>query len=94
MMAASELAVALGMFPDRDSGRLASLIASVGPLPPWPNASPLRLIDAMRADKKTRSGRLRFVLPEKIGKVRCGVEADPQVLSEVLRECATVSLRK
>jgi 3-dehydroquinate synthetase len=48
----------------------------------------------MQADKKTRAGRLRFVLPEKIGKVRCGVEADPQILSEVLRECAALSSRK
>ena len=88
MVAASKLAFAIGLFSAQDSERLISLIARVGPLPPWPNASPARLIVAMQADKKTRAGRLRFVLPERIGKVRCGVEADPQVLAQVLREAA------
>jgi 3-dehydroquinate synthase len=94
MIAASKLAVSSEMFSANDSARLSNLIARVGPLPPWPSASPVRLIAAMQADKKTRSGHLRFVLPEKIGKVLCGVEADPQVLTAVVRECASVSLRK
>jgi 3-dehydroquinate synthase len=94
MVAASKLGVASEMFSAKDSGRLIHLIARVGTLPPWPGASPAHLIAAMQADKKTRAGRLRFVLPERIGKVRCGVEADPQILTEVLRECASASLRK
>jgi 3-dehydroquinate synthase len=94
MVAASKLGVASEMFSTKDSGRLIHLIARVGPLPPWPSASPARLTAAMQADKKTRAGRLRFVLPERIGKVRCGVGADPRILTEVLRECASVSLRK
>jgi len=48
----------------------------------------------MQADKKTLAGRLRFVLPEKIGKVHCGVAADPKMLAAVLRACASASLRK
>ena len=39
------------------------------------------------ADKKTRAGRLRFVLPERVGVVRCGVEAEEEMLVRVLREC-------
>jgi 3-dehydroquinate synthetase len=89
MVAALKLAVSSGMLSPRDSARLISLITRVGPLPPWPNASPARLIAAMHADKKTRAGRLRFVLPERIGKVRCGVEADSQALAQVLREVAS-----
>jgi 3-dehydroquinate synthase len=94
MIAAAKLAVSSGIFSEKASVRLSSLIARVGTLPPWPNASAARLIAAMQADKKTRAGRLRFVLPTKIGKVRCGVEADPQMLSEVLRECAATGPRK
>jgi 3-dehydroquinate synthase len=94
MIAASTLAVSSGIFSAKDSGRLISLIARVGPSPPWPNASAARLVAAMQADKKTRAGRLRFVLPEKIGKVRCGVEADPQMLSEVLGDCAAAGARE
>ncbi len=89
MIAATRLAVASGLLSTKDSGRILHLIARVGPLPHWPSVSPARLIAAMQADKKTRAGRLRFVLPERIGKVRCGVEAHPQVLAQVLRECAS-----
>jgi 3-dehydroquinate synthetase len=46
------------------------------------------MIAAMQADKKTRGGRLRFVLPERIGAVRCGIEAEEEMLVRVLRECA------
>ena len=89
MIAATRLAVAIGLLSAKDSGRILHLIARVGPLPPWSSASPARLIAAMQADKKTRAGRLRFVLPERIGKVCCGEEADPKMLAQVLRECAS-----
>src|ERR1700730_697489 len=89
MIAATRLAATSGIFEAKDSGRVMNVIARVGPLPPWPNASPARLIAAMQADKKTRAGRLRFVLPERVGKVRCGVEAAPPVLAQVLRECVS-----
>jgi len=89
MIAATRMAVASGLLSAKDSGRILHLIARVGSLPRWPSASPARLIAAMQADKKTRAGRLRFVLPERIGKVCCGMEADPQILAQVLRECAS-----
>jgi len=89
MIAAAKLAVANGMFLAREATRLVNVIALVGPLPAWPAISPARLVAAMQADKKTRAGRLRFVLPESIGKVRCGVEVDPAMLLQVLRECAS-----
>jgi len=89
MIAATRLASASLMLSTSDACGVMNLIARVGPLPAWPNASPARLIAAMQADKKTRAGHLRFVLPERIGKVRCGVEADPAMLGQVLRECAS-----
>jgi 3-dehydroquinate synthase len=94
MIAASNLAVTRKVFSTRDAGRVTNLIARVGPLPPWPSASPARLIAAMQADKKSRAGRLRFVLPERIGRVRCGVDAEPQMLAQVLRACASSGLRE
>ena len=94
MIAAAHLAVETEMLSSHDAGRLTGLIAGVGPLPAWPNAAPARLMAAMQADKKTRAGRLRFVLPESIGKVRCGVEADRELLWKTLRECASARNRK
>jgi len=69
------------------------MVARVGPLPPWPRISPAKIIAAMQADKKTRAGRLRFVLPERIGVVRCGAEAEEETLLRVLRECAAASVQ-
>lgn len=44
-----------------------------------------RLAAAMRLDKKRRSGRLKLVLPEKIGSARWGVEVDgPEALIEAM----------
>lgn len=92
MIAAARLAASRGMFPLRDEERLAHLIARVGPLPSWPPVLATRLIEVMQADKKTRAGRLRFVLPERIGRVRCGVEADQKTLRQVLGECASMEI--
>jgi 3-dehydroquinate synthase len=86
MVAASYLAIPSVSFSAMDSVRVTSLIDRVGPLPSLPSASPARLIAAMQGDKKTRAGRLRFVLPERIGKVRCGVEPHPQMLKLMLRK--------
>ncbi len=87
MMAAATLAADLGMFPRQEADRVVRLTRSAGPLPAWPDVKAARLIAAMQADKKTRSGRLRFVLPERIGKVRCGVEAPADKLKAVLLAC-------
>jgi 3-dehydroquinate synthase len=94
MMAATELAVANGMLSNADADRIIDVTQKVGPLPPWPSVPAARLIAAMQSDKKTRAGRLRFVLPESIGEVRCGVEADPQMLAKILNDCASAGRRK
>jgi 3-dehydroquinate synthase len=92
MIAASRLAVEKGMLSPPDEERIAKVIARVGPLPEWPRIPAAQLIDAMQADKKTRAGRLRFVLPESIGVIRCGVEAEEEMLVRVLSECAVAAL--
>ena len=91
MVAASRLAVEKGMLSPDEEERVARVIARVGPLPEWPSVAPERLIAAMQADKKTRAGRLRFVLPLRIGAVQCGVEAEEEMLLRVLRECAVAA---
>jgi 3-dehydroquinate synthase len=93
MLAASRLAVANGMLASSDEQRIAKVISSVGLLPAWPSIPPERLIAAMQADKKTRAGRLRFVLPERIGTVLCGIDAGEEMLVRVLQKCA-LSARK
>jgi 3-dehydroquinate synthase len=67
MLCAAQLAFEFGTLRARDADRIASAVTRVGPLPPWPAVSSARLIEIMRADKKSRGGKLRFVLPTRIG---------------------------
>jgi 3-dehydroquinate synthase len=72
-------AVALGMMcaallgheviktPANEVARIVSLVRRIGPFPTWPVVPPSRLFDAMRADKKTKSGKVRFVLSPRLG---------------------------
>jgi 3-dehydroquinate synthase len=84
MIAASFLGHELGLTRADDVSRIVALIRRLGPLPPWPSVSPSTLLGAMRSDKKTRSGELRFVLSSRIGSA-CSYDAVPlHVVERVL----------
>jgi 3-dehydroquinate synthase len=68
MMAAALLGHETGFTRANDVSRIVSLVRRIGPLPPWPRVRSSALIEAMRSDKKTRDGQLRFVLTPRIGK--------------------------
>src|SRR5207245_11397332 len=70
MIAAAFLGHELGLTRADDVSRIVALIRRLGPLPAWPSVSPTTLLGAMRSDKKTRSGILRFVLSPRIGEAR------------------------
>jgi 3-dehydroquinate synthase len=70
MIAAAFLGHELGLTRADDVSRIVALIRRLGPLPPWPHVLPAVLLQAMRSDKKTRSGVLRFVLSPRIGEAR------------------------
>lgn len=70
MIAAAFLGHELGLTRAEDVSRIVALIRRLGPLPPWPQASPATLLEAMRSDKKSRAGILRFVLSSRIGEAR------------------------
>jgi 3-dehydroquinate synthase len=70
MMAAAFLGHELGLTRADDVSRIVALIRRLGPLPPWPRVQPAALLNAMRSDKKTRAGILRFVLSPHIGEAR------------------------
>jgi 3-dehydroquinate synthase len=85
MMAAALLGHATGITPEKDAVRIISLTSRLGSLPPCPKATTAELISAMRTDKKTRAGKLRFVLSPGIGKARSYDEISLEVLRRVLR---------
>lgn len=68
MMAAALLGHEVGVTRADDVSRIVSLVRRMGPLPPWPRVPARALLEAMRSDKKTRGGKLRFVLTPRIGR--------------------------
>ncbi|HKV62303.1 MAG TPA: 3-dehydroquinate synthase [Candidatus Acidoferrum sp.] len=84
MMAAAFLGHELGLTRADDVSRIVALIRRLGPLAPWPHVLPGALLNAMRADKKTRAGILRFVLSPRIGEARSYDTVPTHVVERVL----------
>jgi 3-dehydroquinate synthase len=85
MIAAALLGRELGITAANDVSRRASLIYRVGKLPGWPRVAPKILIAAMLSDKKTRSGKLRFVLSPRIGEAHWNETVPAGALENVLQ---------
>lgn len=86
MMAATWIAAGTGLLDASAAARILQLVSRVGPLSAWPNVSAARLVEAMRTDKKARGGRLRFVLPRKIGGVKVVGDVPDALLKNALSE--------
>jgi 3-dehydroquinate synthase len=84
MMAAAFLGHELGLTRANDVSRIVALIRRLGPLPPWPRVPAAALLRAMRSDKKTRGGVLRFVLSPRIGEARSYDAVPLHVVERVL----------
>jgi 3-dehydroquinate synthase len=67
MIAAALLGRELGITRNNDVSQVVSLVRRTGKMPDWPRVAPKILIAAMRSDKKTRAGHLRFVVSPSIG---------------------------
>lgn len=85
LRAAGLLALRLGRFSASEHARVVALLAALG-MSLRASASPRSVLRRMQHDKKRREGRLRFVLPNKIGSVSYGVEAPESDVLAVLRE--------
>lgn len=70
MKAAVRLALALDILAREDGESVLACIESYGPIPSLEGLDAARLAARMKSDKKTVHGRIHFVLPEAIGRVR------------------------
>jgi 3-dehydroquinate synthase len=87
MMCAALLGHEVAGTPADVVSRIVALVRRMGPLPPWPDAKPKEIIEAMRSDKKTRGWKLRFVLSKKLGHARTFDDVPEKTVDCVLR-CA------
>ncbi len=76
MMCAARLAERLGRIDADFVGRQQSLLESLGLPTKLPAADPEELLEVMSRDKKSESGRLRFVLPTRLGHVELVGDVD------------------
>lgn len=84
MAAASQLAVELGML-DAESRRRIVAVIQQAKLPVAGLALATRdVVDAMKFDKKVRGGKVRFVLPDRIGHVIIRDDVPPQLVSRAV----------
>lgn len=89
-VAAAQLSQRLRGLPTPDVDRIRNLFQRAG-LPVsarFPGARRLRLLDAMRLDKKVSDGQIKFVLADRIGAVAWGQKVPEQELNAVLDEIA------
>ena len=88
MTVAAKLAVKLGICSAETERRQLSLLRAVGlPSSPAPVA-PEAWFSAMRGDKKAHDGRMVFILPERIGRVRSVDDLTEAEVVDFLREIA------
>lgn len=86
MDAEARLAERIGLCPSGLVGRQRELLLRLG-LPVRSDVRlARRLLRAMKHDKKARAGRMRFVLPVKLGAVRVVTDVPPADIEAVLQE--------
>ena len=69
MAAVGQLAVQKGLWSEADQQRQLKLIQKAGLPVAWPSLDQEAALRTLQGDKKVRHGRLRFVLPTRIGNV-------------------------
>jgi 3-dehydroquinate synthase len=93
MMCAALLGHEAIQTPADDVARLIALVRRIGPLPQWPSVPPQRLFALMRADKKTKFGKVRFVLSPGLGRAKSYEDVSEKFALCVLRFAPQLMLR-
>jgi len=86
MIAAAKISNELGVLDISELNRLRSLIKRANLPTEMPNLDTGKIMQAMSHDKKIVAGKIRFVLPQKIGEVFITDEVSPSLVERVLVE--------
>jgi len=84
MVKASTISNRLGIFPSRDLVRLKDLLAQAGLPVRMPHLDMSRVLQAINHDKKVVDGKVRFILPQRIGRVFMSSDVSFALAVEVL----------
>ena len=91
ILAATRLAEHLGLLIEAkrqrsSSARIVRLLRRVGPLPSIQDLEPSKIMKLLPRDKKAIGGKIHWVLPERIGKVRVVTDVPPAIVAAAWRE--------
>jgi 3-dehydroquinate synthase len=86
LLAVTRLARRLGRLAFDEGTRIEQLIRSVGRLPSVRGIDPGKLLELLPRDKKTVGGRLHWVIPERIGKVKIVTDVPRAMVRAAFRE--------
>ena len=84
MVAASAMAVDLGMLETTAADRIVRLIQRAGLPTTAKNLNSAAVLDAMAFDKKVKSSRVRFILPDRIGHVVIRDDVPPETVARAV----------
>jgi len=85
MLAAGEIAVAMGLWSQAEQDRQRARVAAAGLPLRWPELNPEAVLLCLQGDKKVRDGRVRFVLPTAIGAVEIRDDVEPATIRAALQ---------
>jgi 3-dehydroquinate synthase len=91
MIAATLLGLAQNQIREQDSLRVIRLIMSIGPLPSLAGVHTRELRGILTGDKKSRGGRVLWVLPAGIGEVKWGREVPWPILARAISELPSIA---
>ena len=86
MLGATRIAAAMGTLGEQDANRVASLIARCSDLPRLPVIPSEALLRAIARDKKSRGGKVGWVIPRRIGAVDIGANVPEPLVAAAWRE--------
>ena len=84
MVAAGEIALAMGLWSQEDQRRQIALIRAAGLPIELPALNGEEVMRCLQGDKKVRQGRIRFVLPSAIGTVQINDAVTEETINNVL----------
>ena len=88
MAVAGKIAVKMGYWSEEESTRQDQLITKAGLTTTVPYMLEIEdILETLKSDKKVKAGKVRFVLPEKIGTAIVTDQVSPEIISEVIKEC-------
>ena len=84
MLCASRLAALLGMIEPQLTQRQFALLEGLGLPTAMPDVDLDRILEAMSRDKKVEYGKLRFILPTKLGHVKLVADVDDSMVRKAM----------